>query len=205
MDKNELREHREQFISLLKSTSLDDVDGIVKDLGDMGFFTAPASMKNHLCYEGGLMIHSLNVYEAAMKLKEAFAPVRPDVFDKVTDESIIIASLLHDVCKATSYYKKTGSRYEMGEAEYGFNNNDLPIGHGEKSVIMLLRMGVGLTDAEICAIRWHMGPWAVNDTSGDEKDAFRSATRLYPLVSLIQMADTAAAHIYERKYTTIND
>lgn len=204
MDKNELKETRQEFIDLLRSTSLEELDDIIRELDEIGFFTAPASMKNHLCYEGGLMVHSLNVYQAAMKLKNAFKDVRPDLFEKVSDESIIIASLLHDVCKATSYFKRNNSRYEFGESEYGFNNSDLPVGHGEKSVIMLLRMGVGLTDAEICAICWHMGPWAVNDSSSEEIKAFRAATDLYPLVSLIQMADTAAAHILERKYTTIN-
>ncbi|MCH5347216.1 MAG: HD family phosphohydrolase [Muribaculaceae bacterium] len=204
MDKKELFELKEQFISLLKSTTLEDVDLIVKDLEDLGFFKAPASAKNHLCYEGGLLIHSLNVYEAAMKIKEAFATARPDIFDTVSDESIIIASLLHDVCKASAYVGKPTGRYELGESSYNYNNTDLPVGHGEKSVIMLLRMGVGLSDAEICAIRWHMGPWAVNDSSAEEKGAYRTAEKLYPLVSIIHMADTAAAHILERPYTTIN-
>ena len=35
---------------------------------------------------------------------------------------------------------------------------DLPVGHGEKSVIMLLRWGLRMTDDEILAIRWHMDP-----------------------------------------------
>lgn len=204
MDKKEIKEHKDKFVSLLKSTSLEDVDGIVNDLDDLGFFMAPASTKNHLCYEGGLLIHSLNVCDVALKLRDTFVNFRPDVFEKVSDESIIIASLLHDVCKASDYYRKETSQYELGDAEFGYNRSELPVGHGEKSVIMLLRMGVGLTDAEICAIRWHMGPWAVNDTSGEEKGDFRAAEKLYPLVTLIQMADTAAAHILERKYTTIN-
>ncbi len=204
MDKNELYDSKQEFITLLKSTTLEDVDDIVKDLDDLGFFTAPAaaSAKNHGSFEGGLMIHSLNVYYAAKRLKEAFAPVRPDVFEKVSDESIIIASLLHDVCKADTYFVRRNSRREMGESEYGYAVSPLPLGHGEKSVAMLLKMGVGLTDAEMCAIRWHMGAWSVN--SPDDNDAFRAAVKLYPLVSIIQMADTLAAHVYERAPQAIN-
>ncbi len=106
MDKEELKEHKEHFLSLLRSTSIPDVELLIEDLEHAGFFTSPASMKNHLCYEGGLMIHSLNVYEAAIKLRNAFKETRPDVFERISDESIIIAALLHDVCKAGSYFRK---------------------------------------------------------------------------------------------------
>lgn len=204
MDKKELHDSKQEFIDLLKSTSLEDVDLIVSDLDDLGFFKAPASAgaKNHGSFEGGLLIHSLNVYYAAKRLKEAFAPVRPDIFEKVTDESLIIASLLHDVCKSDSYFIKRNSRREMGENEFGYSMSKLPLGHGEKSVAMLLRMGVGLTDAEMCAIRWHMGAWSVNSPQDNEN--YRDAMKLYPLVSIIQMADTLAAHVYERAPETIN-
>ena len=117
MDKHELREHREEFEKLLRSTNLPDVDLIIDDLQHMGFFTSPASMKNHLCYEGGLMMHSLNVYEAAVKIRDAFAAARPDVFEKVSNESIIIAALLHDVCKAGIYFRKRNAQVEFGQAE----------------------------------------------------------------------------------------
>lgn len=204
MDKEEIRKHKQEFIDLLKSTSIPDIDLFIEDLEESGFFTAPASMKNHLCYEGGLMIHSLNVYEAAMKLKETFAAVRPDVFEKVSDESIIIAALLHDVCKANLYFRKRGAQMEFGQAEYGTDYGRLPIGHGEKSVVMLYRMGLDLRDDEICAIRWHMGAWSVDSSDAEERGNFRKAQELYPLVSLIQLADTAAAQILERKYESIN-
>ena len=80
----------------------------------------------------------------------------------------------------------------------------MPIGHGEKSVVQLLRMGLDLSDAEICAIRWHMGAWSVASGDSEERSSFRRSQELYPLVTLIQLADTAAAQILERKYQTIN-
>ncbi len=204
MEKDELKKHKEEFISLLRSTNIEGIDDVISELEEIGFFTAPASMKNHLCYEGGLMIHSLNVYLAAKAIKAGFENMRPDVFETISDESLIIASLLHDVCKSRIYHRKRNAQVEFGKAEYGADYSDLPVGHGEKSVIMLLLMGLNLTDAEICAIRWHMGAWSVNQADSEERNAFRTAERLYPLVTLIQLADTMASKFTERPPVTIN-
>lgn len=204
MEKEELIKSKQEFCDLLRATKIEGIDEVIEELEDMGFFTAPASMKNHLCYEGGLMIHSLNVYYCARTLKESFGKMRPDVFDNVSDESLTIAALLHDVCKARIYFRKKNAQYEFGKTEYGADYSDLPVGHGEKSVIMLLQMGLGLTDAEICAIRWHMGAWSVTGADGEMMSSFRTAQEKYPLVSVIQTADTLAAAILERKATTIN-
>lgn len=204
MDREELKKYKDEFLGLLRSTGIEEIDDFINELENTEFFKAPASMNGHLCYEGGLMIHSLNVYYAARRIRDAFADMRPDVFEKISDESLIIASLLHDMCKADLYVKKREARQEFGQSQYSTTYGSLPIGHGEKSVVRLLQMGLGLTDAEICAIRWHMGAWSVNDSDSEEKGNFRRAVDNYPLVALIQLADTAAAQIIERKYTTIN-
>lgn len=204
MEKEELKKYKEEFISLLKSTDIEDIDYFIKELERIGFFTAPASMKNHLCFEGGLMLHSLNVYEAAVKLKETFMAMRPDIFEDISNESIIIAALLHDVCKADLYVRKRNAQVEFGKAEYGTSYGRMPAGHGEKSVIMLFKLGLGLNDDEICAIRWHMGAWSVNDSDGEAIGNFKQAEKLYPLVTLIHMADTAASKFIERPMKTIN-
>lgn len=204
MDKEELKKVKARIIELLKSTGIEGMDDFLKELDNSGFYTAPASMKNHLCFEGGLMCHSLNVYEAAMTLKKTFMTERPDIFDTISDESIIIAAILHDVCKSDIYHRKRTAQMEFGQAEYSNEPGPLPIGHGEKSVVMLLRMGLWLTEAEICAIRWHMGAWSVNQADSEERNAFRTAERLYPLVTLIQLADTMASKFTERPPVTIN-
>lgn len=204
MTKEEYHECKQRFVTLLKSTGLEDIDIIIKELEDIGFFSAPASMKGHLCFEGGLMCHSLNVCDAAFKLKQTFMSDRSDIFDNIDDASIIIASLLHDVCKADLYFKKKLARVASGEAEFGTQSGDLPIGHGEKSVVQLALMGLSMTNEEICAIRWHMGPWCVNDSDSESRQMFRDAEKKYPLVSLIQMADTIATHFIERPPKTIN-
>ena len=60
------------------------------------FFTAPASAKYHEDYEGGLVEHSINVYNALSKLNK-------ELNLGFTDESVAIISLLHDLCKIDAY------------------------------------------------------------------------------------------------------
>lgn len=204
MDKEELKKVKARVIELLKSTGIDDMEYFLGELERSGFFTAPASMKNHLCFEGGLMCHSLNVCEAALLLKKTLMSERPDIFEQISDASIIVASLLHDVCKSDIYFRKRNAQTEFGQAEFGSEPGVLPIGHGEKSVVMLLQMGLGLTDAEICAIRWHMGSWSVNQADSEDRNNFRAAEKRYPLVTLIQLADTIASKFTERPPITVN-
>ena len=202
MDKDELKKLKARFLELLRSTGIDDIDYFIENLEHTDFFRQPASAKGHLCFEGGLMVHSLNVYDAAVLLKKSLISIRPDIYEKVSDESIIIASLLHDVCKADLYYKRRGAQADLGKAEYGFNETSLPVGHGEKSVMRLFQMGLDLTDAEICAIRWHMGAWSVNQSDAEQRGDIKSAEKLYPLVTLIHLADTVAAKVTERPATS---
>ena len=62
-----LENNKERFISLLKGTGRQGVDNVIDMLEKEGFFTAPASTKFHLNSEGGLLEHSLIVYDAAYK------------------------------------------------------------------------------------------------------------------------------------------
>ena len=119
------------------------------------------------------------------------------------EDSCIIASLLHDVCKSNIYKRTIKKRKnEIGIWEdcegYKCTYADFPMGHGEKSVVMLLLSGLELTDAEMLAIRWHMGPWDVAMTSFEATKNLDAARKKYPLCILIQCADGLAAGIMER-------
>lgn len=70
------------------------------------FFEAPASTKFHLSEKGGLMQHSLNVCNTALMLREQMILVKPELAEKLPEDSVVIASLLHDVCKS-NIYKET--------------------------------------------------------------------------------------------------
>ena len=127
MDREELKKYKDEFLGLLRSTGIEEIDDFINELENTEFFKAPASMNGHLCYEGGLMIHSLNVYYAARRIRDAFADMRPDVFEKISDESLIIASLLHDMCKADLYVRKREARQEFGQSQYSTTYGSLPM------------------------------------------------------------------------------
>lgn len=206
---NSIEQNRQRFIELLKSTSRDGVDYVIEDLETMGFFSAPASSTQHLNYDGGLVEHSLNVYDMSMMLREEIISRRPDLEPRLPIESVVIASLLHDVCKADIYRKVTRRRRDaigMNETyeTYEVNYSNLPIGHGEKSVIMILRSGMYLEDDEVIAIRWHMSAWDLPFQSYELSKSLNVARDCSPLSSLIHTADTLAANLIERNTETIN-
>lgn len=148
------------------------------------FFTAPASTRNHECYEGGLAQHSVEVFWQLVKLIGVYK-------DKlvVTHESAAIIGLLHDVCKANCY--KTEMRNKKDESgkwiqvpHYTFNEDFVYGGHGSKSVYLIQNYMI-LTDEEAIAINCHMG---VENGKWEINDAFRA----HPLAFITHTADMAA-------------
>ena len=161
-----MKKMKERFVKLLRSTERRGIEEVINYLEESGFFTAPASTNHHLNCECGLMKHSLNVYDMAMALRETIVARKPEVAEKNPEKSIIIAALLHDTCKA-NIYKKTQRWKKDNQGNWELNDtyetdySRLPVGHGEKSVIMLLRLGLELTIDEMVAIRctWEHGIW----------------------------------------------
>ncbi len=208
--KNDLNEYKEEFISLLKSTGRDGIDDVIEEIDRLGFFTAPASAGHHLNTEGGLVVHSLNTCKAALALWEAMKPLEPSLETEVKRESIIIASLLHDVCKADIYKRTVKKRKnKLGQWEdsegYKVSYKDFPMGHGEKSLVVVLLSGLELYDDEMLAIRWHMGAWGVNLTSFEDVRNYDTAQKIYPLVAIIHVADCMAANVMERTGEEIDE
>lgn len=142
--------------------------------------TAPASTRFHEAYSGGLMDHSVRVWDELVRLLKAY----PEV--KVTAETAAICALLHDVCKLNCY--KTEMRNKKDENGrwiqvpfYTFDEDFAFGGHGSKSVY-LVQKHMPLTCEEAVAINCHMG-----SSQGDHSvfDAFRE----YPLAFLLHAAD----------------
>lgn len=209
MDLN-IDEYKKEFVELLRSTEREGVDYVIEDLEKAGFFEAPASAGHHLNCKGGLVAHSVNTYRAAKAIFEAMKPLEPTLAKEVKNDSLILAALLHDVCK-TDIYKPTVKRRknEIGLWEdvpgYRVSYRDFPMGHGEKSVTMLLLSGLDLHDDELLAIRWHMGAFGLNMNSLEDTRNYDAARTLYPLVSIVQSADSMAASILERQAADIDD
>ena len=194
---------KEQYISLLTSTGRNGIDNVTAYLEKAGFFRAPASVNRHLSHDGGLLEHSLNVYNVAMRLREQMIALRADIEERLPQESVVLAALLHDVCKANIYKKMTKYRKDANNRWEAYSGYDVdytrfPLGHGEKSVVMLLRLGLELTNDEVLAIRWHMGAWDLSFQSFESKSNISAASDV-PLVAILQAADALAAHLLEVK------
>lgn len=170
-------------------------DKLLEWLEKSDFFTAPASTRFHLASEGGLVTHSLNVFDQLMKLYEFTYGKEPDGDMK---SSLAIMSLLHDVCKVNFYKLEMRNRKnESGQWEsyptYAIEDS-LPYGHGEKSVYILSGF-IKLTREEAMAIRFHMGFSSPEFKGGDQ--SVGKAFEMYPLAMLLHEADMRATYLME--------
>ena len=152
--------NREHFIEKLKNTKREGIENVISELDGLGLFAAPTSSRFHLYCEGGLVGHSMNVCNVALDVREVMIGRNPSLADRLSIDSIIIAALLHDTCKADIYkpaIKKQKNKLSIWVHVQGYDveYSNFPLGHGAKSVIVLLRAGLKLTDDEIMAIRWH--------------------------------------------------
>ena len=163
-------------------------------LNGSDFFTAPASTRYHGAHEGGLVEHSLNVYDCladmAERLKERYGI-------EYTDESIAIAGLLHDICKVnfykTSYRNVKDETGRWQSVPYYTIEDTLPYGHGEKSAYIVSAY-IRLTRDEAFAIRYHMGFSGTEDPGNGGR-----ALEMFPLAYATCCADMEAAFLLEGK------
>ena len=181
---------KEKFLELLKSVNREGMDNLINFIEKTDFFKAPASTRFHGSYEGGLLDHSLKVYEILKhKVENCIEKI------EVSDDTLKIVALLHDICKANFYkvdYRNAKNSFgEWEKVPYYTVEDTIPYGHGEKSVMMLTEY-IKLTSEEKYAIRWHMGftePKEVYTTLG-------LAYQKYPLALLLFEADLEATYFY---------
>lgn len=195
--------NKNKLIQLLRSTNREGIEQVIQNLEELGFFEAPASSNHHLSIPGGLVLHSLNVCELSLKIKTQLLLLKPEMDSQIKDESIIITSLLHDVCKAEIYKpaikkRKMQSGFWQEYQGYEVDYSRFPMGHGEKSVIRLLQWGLKMSEDEMLAIRWHMAAWDLPFQSYESKENINKASEKCPLLKLIQAADGLASGIIEK-------
>lgn len=194
MDINELKE---KFVKIYKDKiKREGSDKLLSYLlsENSDFFVAPASTRYHSSYEGGLLEHSLNVYECLCdylsrdSVKNTYGLVP-------SEETIAIVSLLHDLCKVNFY--KTSLRNVKNEKGYWEKvpyyeiEDKLPYGHGEKSVYVISGY-MKLTREEAFAIRYHMG-FSVTEEIRNVGKAFE----MFPLAFALNVADMEATYFLE--------
>lgn len=208
---------KEQFIKIYKENiHRPGADKLLAWLESSDFFEAPASTRFHLCRPGGLVEHSVHVYERLRMLYsiEHEEPDFPSGIAEEAEETIAICGLLHDICKVGCYKhepknKKTYDPEKVKAAqkwqikhdslgdfiwesvmEYKFDE-DFVYGHGEKSVYIASAY-MKLTREEAVAIRFHMGPW-----QDGEKQNVGKAFEKCSLAVLLHIADMQATYLDE--------
>ena len=197
MANNDITANKERFLELYKThITREGADKLLEYICSpkCDFFTAPASTRFHGSYPGGLLEHSLNVYDCLRHMCDDSFSKEQFGFD-FSDETIALTSLLHDICK-TNVYKEDfrNVKDENGVWQkvpcYRFEDN-LPYGHGEKSVYIISGF-MRLTRQEAFAIRYHMG------FSGEEnKTTVGNALNMFPLAAALNMADMQATFFIE--------
>lgn len=208
----------DEYDSLLRSTGREGIEELLEWLHGTDFYTAPARAEHGCSYPGGLLEHSLDVYHC---LHEKLIPGASSAWNSiaadpdVTEESVIISTLLHDLCKIGIFFVTRVNRknYDpdvvakaekwsvkqdkdgqfIWEAVPGYRLDEtMPLGRGEKSVILAQRY-IRLTDAEMYAIRWHNGFY-----EADDKWMVSNVMAAYPLVLGLYEADLEATYITEK-------
>ncbi len=189
-------EAKDEFIKIFKANiKREGADKLLDYLQNQSdFFTAPASGKRHSNFEGGLTVHSLNVYKRLKKNVEL--EYGADYLSKISNESIAIIGLLHDICKVNTYtvdYRNVKENNNWVQKPYYSYYNTLPYGHGEKSVYIISGF-MRLTREEAIAINWHMGGFDLRvQGSSDLSDAYAR----YPIAVLTHISDLEASYIDE--------
>ena len=191
-NKNEFIEIYKENITRPGSDKL--LNNLISEQSD--FFTAPCSTRFHGSYDGGLVQHSINVYNC---LKDYLSRQRTkDVYGmEYTNESIALTALLHDVCKMNFYsvdYRNAKNEQGVWEkVPYYTINDQLPYGHGEKSVYIVSGF-MRLTREEAFAIRYLMGFSGIED-----RNSIGKAFEMFPLAFALSVADMEATYFLESK------
>ena len=202
--------NKQEFIDLLHKIKRPNanIEGLIKKLEGSDFFIAPASTKYHNAFKGGLVEHCLNVYYNLLNLVDM-----KGLKGEISEESIIICGLLHDLSKMNFYdyyyknekvYRPDGSKqdslgrfdwepvrtYKIRDAKDRFI-----FGNHEETSEFMIKTYIPLSVAESVAILNHHGGMGYDsipiNTISDKYNR-------YPLSSLLHMADFLATYIDER-------
>ena len=192
-------DYKDEFIKIYnENIKREGSDKLLEWILASDFFKAPASTKFHSAFEGGLVEHSVKAYKRFLKnIKDEFGD---DYQEKISDESIAIIGLLHDVCKIDFYKVELRNKKDENgnwiQVPYYTVEDKLPYGHGEKSVYILSGF-MRLSREEAMAINWHMGGFDSRVQGGSY--SMSVAFKNYPLALIFHVSDIETTYLDEDK------
>lgn len=206
--KEDIQAKKESIKSYMESNGMLRALRVLELLEETSFFRDPASARYHNAIYGGLFLHSFNIIESALAMKKS---VMNKTSLDISNESIVIASLLHDACKIGKYKitekriqnpdyandKTRGYGWETKKS-YQYSTDKNVYGHGFNSLMRSLEMlknetgGLDfLTPEEKEAIAYHMG--ADEGAGKDYHEVYKSNGLAY----IIHIADLHAGYYKE--------
>ena len=183
--------NKNEIISILRTVERPGIEKLIEWLSRNDYFTAPACTRFHSNYEGGLAAHSLNVYKVLKAKAEHYKDLEMPL------ESVIICGLLHDLCKVNFYTvstrnKKNDATGKWEKVPFYQVDDQVPLGHGEKSIIILSSF-IKLSLDEMYAIRAHMGGYEPKENWNTVSGCWNKCK----WAVLLHSADLEASYIYE--------
>ena len=191
-----MEENKKIFVDLLKSVERKGIDKLLEYLETKtDFYSAPASTKYHNNCPGGLLAHTLNVYENFKKLL-ALREI------EMSEDSIIISALLHDICKCNYYVleqrnRKINGKWEQVAVWSNTKTVSPPFPHAYRSVRMILQF-FRLTPQEEFCIYYHMGPYGGEDY--EYRSLLQKVNTDYPETLLFYTADLFSTYLDEETF-----
>lgn len=185
----------ERYINLIKTKITRDSKGVeqlVAYLKSKDTAKAPASTRYHLSVAGGLVAHSLNVYD---RLNRLIAMEFPDNTCPYSEETIAIVALLHDISKVNFYEvqernAKDASGNWIKVPFYQVKDEDSRLIFGSHSMnsYYMVNTFIPLSYEESLAILYHMGGLDTTEDSLTAKN-LSEAYKKSRLAMLLHFAD----------------
>lgn len=206
---NVIETNKETFCTFLRQIRRDGarIDDLINKLENSDFFYAPASTKYHNSVKGGLCDHSLNVYYNLRSLVK-----NKHLEDKISEESILICGLLHDISKMNIYeeairnkkvYSAYGKKYdELGNfdwvSEKSYQMKDAKdrfiYGNHEETSEYMIRCYIPLKLEESVSILTHHGSLSYDCVP---IESVSQKYEKYPLACLLHVADMISTYVDE--------
>ena len=159
---------KQAIIDRLRATKRKNIERVIDYMEKYGFFKTRCG--NHHKYSRGLTSHSWQTYQIALRLNTENCAKNPGA-QKLDEDSIAIAALLHDICNCTGL--------------------DEVRGHTLRSAVILMEMGLELSRDEYLAVRFH------KNLEKKKYHALYSEAKKNPLRQLITEADRTSATLYK--------
>jgi 23S rRNA maturation-related 3'-5' exoribonuclease YhaM len=171
--KADIERNKDLALSILQVVNRPGIESLTDYLLKSDYFIAPASTCFHNSFPGGLCFHSLN-------LVSAFEEANEKLSTPVSDDSVVICGLLHDLCKVNAYI----------ETDNGYKSVKGLKGHATLS-LSRITAHIQLTKPEDDIIRFHMGLFGIFTYKEHYALAMHRAIMRTPQVQIFAALDMA--------------